>query len=71
VKALVVVGAFAEHSADVHTLADGLAEAAILRTSHHYLVDPSKAKGATKLLPYAAFGAAAWKAQPALLQFPR
>jgi hypothetical protein len=40
VKAL-VVGALAEHSADVHTLVDGLAEEAIPRTSHHYLVDPS------------------------------
>ena len=67
VKAL-VVGAFAEHSADVHTLVDGLAEAAIPRTSHHYLVDPSKAKGAAKTLLYAAFGAAAWNAQSALLQ---
>jgi hypothetical protein len=51
VKAL-VVGAFAEHSADVYTLVDGLAEdkEAILRTSHHCLVDPSKAKGAAKSL---------------------
>jgi hypothetical protein len=50
VKALVVVGAcFAEqHSADVHTLVDDLAEAAIPRTSHHHLADPSKAKGAAK-----------------------
>ena len=63
-----VVGAFAEHSADVHTLVDGLAEAAIPRTSHHYLVDPSKAKGAAKALLYAAFGASAWNAQSALLQ---
>ena len=67
VKAL-VVGAFAEHSADVHTLVDGLAEEAIPRTSHHYLVDPSKAKGAAKALLYAAFGAAAWNAQSALSQ---
>jgi hypothetical protein len=68
VKAL-VVGGFAEHSADVHTLVDGLAEEAIPRTSHHYLgVDPSKAKGAAKALLYAAFGAAAWNAQSALLQ---
>jgi hypothetical protein len=52
----------------VHTLVDGLAEAAIPRTSHHYLVDPSKAKGAAKALLYAAFGAAAWNAQSALLQ---
>jgi hypothetical protein len=67
-KAL-VVGAFAEHSTDVHTLVDGLAEEAIPRTSHHYLVDPSKApKGAAKALLYAAFGAAAWNAQSALLQ---
>ena len=62
------MGAFAEHSADVHTLVDGLAEAAIPRTSHHYLVDPSKAKGAAKTLLYAAFGAAAWNAQSAVLQ---
>jgi hypothetical protein len=56
-----VVGAFAEHSADVHTLIDGLAEAAIPRTSRHYLADdPSKAKGAAKALLCAAFGAAAW-----------
>jgi hypothetical protein len=54
-----VVGAFAEHSADVHTLVDRLAEAAIPRTSHHDLVDPSKAKGAAKALLYAAFGASA------------
>jgi hypothetical protein len=54
VKAL-VAGAFAEHSA-AHTLVDGLAEEAILRTSHHYLVDPSKAKGEAKALLYAAFG---------------
>jgi hypothetical protein len=54
-KAL-VVGAFAEHSADVHALVDGLAEEAIPRTSHHYLVDPSKAKGAAKALLYAALG---------------
>jgi hypothetical protein len=46
VKAL-VMGAFAEHSADVHALVlDGLAcaplaEAAIPRTSQHYLVDPA------------------------------
>jgi hypothetical protein len=46
----------------------GLAEAAIPRTSHHYLVDPSKAKGAAKALLYAAFGASAWNAQSALLQ---
>jgi hypothetical protein len=53
-------GAFAEHSADVHTLVDGLAEEPIPCTSHHYLVDPSKkAKGAAKALLYAAFGAAA------------
>jgi hypothetical protein len=58
-----VVGAFAEHSADVHTLVDELAEAAIPRTSRHYLVDPSKAKGAAKELLYAAFGATAWNAQ--------
>jgi hypothetical protein len=59
VQALVVggVGAFAENSADVHTLVDGLVEAAIPRTSHHYLVDPSKAKGAAKALLYAAFSA--------------
>jgi hypothetical protein len=40
------VGAFAEHSTDIHTLVDGLAEEAIPRTSHHYLylVDPSKVK---------------------------
>jgi hypothetical protein len=31
-------------------------------------VDPSKAKGAAKALLYAAFGAAAWNAQSALLQ---
>jgi hypothetical protein len=62
-----VVGAFAEHSADVHALVDGLAEAATPRTSHHYLVGPSKATGAKALL-YAAFGAAAWNAQSALLQ---
>jgi hypothetical protein len=37
-------------------------------TSHHYLVDPSKGKGATKAPLYAAFGAAAWNAQSALLQ---
>jgi hypothetical protein len=48
VKAL-VVGAFAVHSADVHTPVDGLP-----RTSHHYLVGPSKAKGAAKALLYAA-----------------
>jgi hypothetical protein len=59
------VGAFTEHSADIHTLVDGLAEAAIPRTSHHYLMDPSKAKGAAKALLYAAFGAAAWNAQSA------
>jgi hypothetical protein len=58
----------AEHSADVHTLVYGLAEAATPRTSHHYLGDPSKAKGAAKALLYAAFGAAAWNAQSALLQ---
>jgi hypothetical protein len=46
------------------TAVDGLAEAAIPRTSHH----PSKAKGAAKALLYAAFGAAAWNAQSALLQ---
>jgi hypothetical protein len=63
-----VVGAFAEHSADVHALVDGLAEAATPRTSHHYLVGPSKATGAAKALLYAAFGAAAWNAQSALLQ---
>ena len=40
----------------------------IPRTSHHDLVDPSKAKGAAKALLYAAFGAAAWNAQSALLQ---
>jgi hypothetical protein len=46
-----VVGAFAEHSAGVHTLVDGLAETAIPRTSHrHFLMDPSKAKGAAKAL---------------------
>jgi hypothetical protein len=49
VKAL-VVGEFAEHSTEVHTLVDGLAEEATPRTSHHYLVDPSKAKGAAKAL---------------------
>jgi hypothetical protein len=67
-----VVDAFAEHSADVHTLwhtlVDGLAEAAIPRTSHHHLVDPSKTKGAAKALLYVAFGAAAWNAQSAPLQ---
>jgi hypothetical protein len=47
-----VVGALAEHSADVHTLVDGLTEAANSRTSHDYLVDPSKAKGAAKALLY-------------------
>jgi hypothetical protein len=71
VKAL-VVGAFAEHSADVHTvhtLVDGLAEETIPRTSHHYLlVDPSKAKGAAKSLLYAASGATDWNAQSSLLQ---
>jgi hypothetical protein len=46
------IGAFAEHSADAHTPVDGLAEAAIPRTSHHYLADPSKAKGAAKALLY-------------------
>jgi hypothetical protein len=65
---VLVVGAFAEHSTDVHTLVDSLAEEAIPRTSHHYLVDPSKAKGAAKALLYAASGAAAWNAQSALLQ---
>jgi hypothetical protein len=40
----------------------------LIRTSHHYLVDPSKAKGAAKALLYAAFGASAWNAQSALLQ---
>jgi hypothetical protein len=33
-----------------------------------YLVDPSKGKGGAKSLLYAAFGAAAWNAQSALLQ---
>jgi hypothetical protein len=56
------VGAFAEHSTDVHTLVDSLAEEVIPCTSHHYLVDPSKAKGASKALLYAASGAAAWNA---------
>jgi hypothetical protein len=46
---------------------DGLSEAAIPRTSRYYLVDPSNAKGAAKALLCAAFGAAAWSAQPALL----
>jgi hypothetical protein len=62
-----VVGAFAERSADVYTLVDGLAEAAIPRTSSQNR-PTSKAKGAAKALLYAAFGAAAWNAQSALLQ---
>jgi hypothetical protein len=51
-----------------NTLADGLTEEAISRTSHHYVVDPLKAKGTAKALLYAAFGAAARNAQSALLQ---
>jgi hypothetical protein len=44
-----VVGAFAEHSADVHMLADGLAEAAIPCTSCHYLHGgPVKGEGCSE-----------------------
>jgi hypothetical protein len=58
VKAL-VAGAFAEHSADVHILVDGLAEAAIPRTSKPPLPGGSvKAKGAAKALLYADYQSA-------------
>lgn len=66
VKAI-VVGAFAEHSADVHELVDELAAAGAHKAAQKYLMPAHRAKGATKALLYAAFGASAWRALSALL----
>ena len=52
-----VVGAFAEHSADVHELVDELAAAGAHKAAQKYLMPAHRAKGATKALLYAAFGA--------------
>ena len=62
-----MVGAFSEHSRDVHELMDELAAAGAHKVSQQYLVPQFRAKGAAKALLYAAFGASAWDAQSALL----
>jgi hypothetical protein len=63
----VKTGAFAEHSADVHELVDELAAAGAHKAAQKYLMPAHRAKGATKVLLYAAFGASAWRALSALL----
>jgi hypothetical protein len=66
VKAI-VVGAFAEHSADVHRLVDELAAAGTHKAAQKYLLPTHRAKDATKALLYTALGASAWRALSALL----
>jgi hypothetical protein len=61
VKAI-VAGAFAEHSADVHELVDELVAEGAHRAAQKYLLPTHRAKGATKALLCAAFGAPAWRA---------
>jgi hypothetical protein len=66
VKAI-VVGAFAEHSADVHELVDEPVAAGAHKAAQKYLMPAHRTKGATKALLYATFGAPAWRALSALL----
>jgi hypothetical protein len=69
VKAM-VVGAFAEHCADVHELVDELAAAGPQKAAQEYLLRNHRAKGAMKALLYAAFGASARRALSALILPP-
>jgi hypothetical protein len=62
-----VVDAFAEHCADVHELVDELAAAGPQKAAQEYLLRNHRAKGAMKALPYAAPGASARRAPPALM----
>jgi hypothetical protein len=56
-----VAGAFVEYSTDVNELVDELAAAGAHKAAQKYLMPAHRAKGATKALLYAAFGASSWR----------
>jgi hypothetical protein len=62
-----VIGAFEEHSADVHELVDELVAAGSHQTAQKCLLSAHRAKGDAKAVLYAALGASAWRALSALL----